>query len=403
MFRVATKPSRITYPCVRAAMPLASGLIGYVLSVAASLALWALARKRQTVLTMVFTASLACIGLFISYTFVNDPAGSAEKQLPTLRLNANEPIGTAVGIYPGRVVWIHRPEATRDACSPASVGHEWYRPENYNQDVIDTMVSTAIQRLTGAQSDAAAWDAIFRFHNTSRGKGAVGYAPGEKILIKTNATSSWGGQFNTSDLSAKTGVMYYAVSETSPGIVLSMLRQLVNVVGVAQADIYVGDPMKHIYKHCYDLWHAEFPDVHYLDTDGYTNLGREQAVKSTSAKIQYSDRGTVLKSGGTTGTAVTEDFLYEIFDQAEYLLNIPMLKGHRRAGVTMFAKNHFRVTYAIQRNACARRPGDPERVSEQSLSHGLRPVPGPGGPDGSSTAWQEEPLLSDGRVVGHRP
>ncbi len=30
-----------------------------------------------------------------------------------------------------------------------------------------------------------------------------------------------------------------------------------------------------------------------------------------------------------------------IFDRAEYLLNIPMLKGHKRAGVTMFAKNHF--------------------------------------------------------------
>ncbi len=120
-----------------------------------------------------------------------------------------------------------------------------------------------------------------------------------------------------------------------------MLRQLVNVVGVAQTDIYVGDPMKHIYKHCYDLWHAEFPDVHYLDTDGYTNLGREKAVKSTTAKIKYSDRGTVLKSSGSTGTAITEDLLYDIFDQAEYLLNIPMLKGHKRAGVTMFAKNHF--------------------------------------------------------------
>lgn len=341
VFRVATKPSRIAYPCVRAAMPLASGLIGYVLSVAASLGLWATAKRRQTVPAMIFTAFLACLGLFLSYTFVNDPAVAIERQLPTLHLNANEPIGTAVGMYPGRVVWVHRPEATRDACSPASVGHEWYRPENYDQSVIDTMVSSAICRLTGTITDAAAWDAIFKFHNSTRGKGAVGYASGEKILIKTNATSSWGGQFNTSDLSAKTGVWYYAVSETSPGIVLSILRQLVNVAGVAQADIYVGDPMKHIYKHCYDVWHAEFPDVHYLDADGYTNLGREKAVKSTTARIQYSDRGTVLKLGGTTGTAITEDFLYEIFDQAEYMLNIPMLKGHKRAGVTMFAKNHF--------------------------------------------------------------
>lgn len=341
IFRVATKPSRIAYPCVRAAMPLASSFMGYLLFVGASLGLWARAKKRQTIPAMVLTAALAFMGLFVSYTFVNDPASAVERQLPTLHLNVNQPIGTAVGIYPGRVVWVHRPEATNENCSPASVGHEWYRTENNNQPVVDTMVSTAIRRLTGTSSDSSAWNAIFRFHNSTRGKGAIGYTPGEKVFIKANATSSWSGQFNTTDLSARTGVMYYAVSETSPAIVLSVLRQLVNVVGVAQTDIYVGDPMKHIYKHCYDLWHAEFPGVHYLDTDGYTNLGREKAVKSTTAKIKYSDRGTVLKSSGSTGTAITEDLLYDIFDQAEYLLNIPMLKGHKRAGVTMFAKNHF--------------------------------------------------------------
>ncbi len=341
IFRVATKPSRIAYPCVRAAMPFASSFIGYLLFVGVSLLLWAKAKKQQTIPALVFMSVLALMGLFVSYTLVNDPANAYDVKLPTFHLVGNQPIGTAVGIFPGRVVWIHRPEATNENCTPAVVSHEWYRPENNNQPVIDTMVSTAISRLTGTSSDSAAWVAIFRFHNSTRGKGAVGYTSGEKVFIKTNATSSWSGQFNTADLSARTGVMYYAVSETSPAIVLSVLRQLVNVVGVAQADIYVGDPMKHIYKHCYDLWHAEFPDVHYLDTDGYTNLGREKAVKSTTAKIKYSDRGTVLKSSGSTGTAITEDLLYDVFDKAEYLLNIPMLKGHKRGGVTMFAKNHF--------------------------------------------------------------
>ncbi|HSQ76525.1 MAG TPA: T9SS type A sorting domain-containing protein, partial [Bacteroidota bacterium] len=341
LFRVATKPSRIAYPCVRAAMPLASSFIGYLLFLGASLGLWAKARKRKTGPALVCMGGLAIVGLFISYSFLNDPARAIERQLPTLHLAANQPMGTAVGIFPGRVVWVHRPEATNENCSPASIGHEWYRSENNNQLVVDTMVSVAIRRLTGTSTDPAAWDAIFRFHNSARGKGATGYAPGEKVFLKTNATSCWGGQFNTADLSTRTGITYYAVSETSPAIVLSMLRQLVNVVGVAQTDIYVGDPMKHIYKHCYDLWHAEFPNVHYLDTEGYTNLGRELAIKSTTATIKYSDRGTVLKSSGSTGTAITEDLLYDIFSQAEYLLNIPMLKGHKRAGVTMFAKNHF--------------------------------------------------------------
>jgi hypothetical protein len=341
LFRVATKPSRIGYPCVRAAMPVASSFVGYLLFFGASLGVWARARKQRSLVATVATAAFAAMGLIISYTFINDPASAVETQIPTNHLAATQPMGAAVGIYPGRVVWVHRAAATRDSCVPASIGHEWFRPENYNQTVIDSMVSVAIRRLTGTTSDTAAWGSIFRFHNTTRGKGSVGYAPGERVFIKTNATSAWGGQFRTTDLAYNTYASYYAVSETSPGVVLSVLRQLVNVVGVAQTDIYVGDPMKHIYKHDYDIWDAEFANVHYLDNEGYTNLGREKAVKSTTALIKYSDRGAVLKSGGTTGDPVTMDSLYAIFDQAEYLLNIPQLKGHKRAGVTMFAKNHF--------------------------------------------------------------
>ncbi|MGD1044632.1 MAG: FlgD immunoglobulin-like domain containing protein, partial [Bacteroidota bacterium] len=33
--------------------------------------------------------------------------------------------------------------------------------------------------------------------------------------------------------------------------------------------------------------------------------------------------------------------LYKVFETADYVLNIPQLKGHQRAGVTMFAKNHL--------------------------------------------------------------
>jgi hypothetical protein len=87
------------------------------------------------------------------------------------------------------------------------------------------------------------------------------------------------------------------------------------------------------------VWHSEFPEVHYLDHDDYSELGREQAIPSTTAKITYSDKGTILRT--TEGDTVYQDYLYTIFEDAEYILNIPMLKGHMRAGMTMFAKNHF--------------------------------------------------------------
>jgi hypothetical protein len=176
----------------------------------------------------------------------------------------------------------------------------------------------------------------------SRGKGDVGYARGEKIFIKVNATSSWSGNINPTDLSVVSN-QYYGISETSPQLVLSLLRQLVRIVGVAQQNIYVGDPIRHIYKHCYDLWRAEFPNVHYLDHDGWAQ--REKVVPSQSAVIKYSDRGTILRTGtwsdASAGDPVTEDHLYTVFEEAEYLLNVPTLKGHKHAGITAFAKNHF--------------------------------------------------------------
>ena len=54
-------------------------------------------------------------------------------------------------------------------------------------------------------------------------------------------------------------------TETSPYIVLELLRELVNVAGVRQQDISVGDPISHIFGHNYSVWHSEFPDVVYID------------------------------------------------------------------------------------------------------------------------------------------
>jgi sugar lactone lactonase YvrE len=255
---------------------------------------------------------------------------------------ANQPMGEAKGVFPGRVVWVHDLSAVNQNCVVNTPGAAWYLPANNNQTVIDGMVSTALRGLTGKTNDLAAWTAIFQYHNAALGKGAVSYAPGEKIFIKINATSAWAGNFNPTDLTPNSDPTspYSFVTETSVGPVLSVLRQLVNVVGVAQGNIYVGDPLKHIYKHLYDAWHAEFPNVHYLDNSGYTNLGREVVVPSTTATITYSDHGTVLATD-PGDIPVTMDHLYTISDQADYVINIPMLKGHERAGMTMFAKNNF--------------------------------------------------------------
>jgi hypothetical protein len=335
---------------MRTAMPIASGFIGYLAMLALSSVAFFRSKKPLRYYPVFFLgAFLVCsISGFVLYE-----DGFLYKEIvltSDAKVNANEPIGIAKGMpgKEGRVVWVHNPNAVNQNTNPSLLNHAWWAAENNNQSTIDSMVSAAVQNLTDQKSDSAAWQAIFQYHNSTVGKGAVNYVAGEKVFLKINECSAWGGNFNTKDLSKVNG-NWYGMSETSPAIIISVLKQLVNVVHVAQSDIYIGDPIRNIYKEWYDQWHPQFPNVHYLGHDNYATLGREQVKVSSSAaaKIHYSDRGTILRGNIMYPTSVfgTDpiwyDSLYTIYEDAEYMLNIPQLKGHMRAGVTMFAKNHF--------------------------------------------------------------
>ncbi len=341
LIRVIPKPSRLSYPCVQTAMPFAAGFMGYISIAVLSTIAFIQSKKSLRYYPLFF------VGAFIVFAMKGYLLSSGTIVLKSdAVVESNQPFGEAKGVFPGRVVWVHNSNAVNQKCVADALNHAWYMAENNNQDVINGMVSAAIDSLTGQNTDEEAWRMIFQYHNEQRGKGAVNYKPGEKVFIRINICSSWGGNFNTSDLS-KVNNSWYGMSETSPAMVLAVLHQLVDVLHLAQSDIYIGDPMKHIYKHAYEQWHRKYPDVHYLDNSGYTNLGREKAIPSSTAKVYYSDRGTILRPnvsypGTTPGTTpILYDELYTIFEDAEYIINLPQLKGHKRAGVTMFAKNHF--------------------------------------------------------------
>ncbi len=339
LVRVIPKPSRATYPCMRAAAPMASAFVIYLISLSGSFLFfkkaWKAVRARKYFMAI---AMIAVVAVFMLVSMLHNQhrtfaGNSIAAQI--VHLPANEPMGVAKGIYPGRVVWVHDPSATNTALDPSEEGKSYWEDSNTDQEKVNVMLSTALRELTGAGSDEAAWDSVFMFYNLSKGKGKVGYVNTEKIFIKLNATSTWGGiGWGNIDLNDFSRVYnsYYGLSETLPQLVTSVLDQLVNKAGVPQDRIYIADPMKHIYQDNLLRWKADFPNVHYLDHDN-TYSGREIAAKSTTAKIFYSDKGTVITE--------TEDYLYSIFSDAEYVLNLPTLKGHKHAGVTMFAKNHF--------------------------------------------------------------
>jgi len=296
-------------------------------------------RARYLVGIMFISLSVSCIWLAMSHTTPKIILADSQP--------VNEPMGTAQGICPGRVVWVHDANATNENCTNTydpvtGVEDGWFLPKNNNQTVIDKMVSQMIRSLTGENSDEAAWDALFKNFNRTKGWGNAGYIPGQKIMIKTNFTAAWGwgsdySNINSTDYSIVKND-WYGIAETSPQVVLAFLRQLVNIYGVRQQDIYVGDPLKHLFKHTYDLLYAEFPDVIYIDHQSST-MGRTPIVASADPVIFYSDRGAILRDSNST--PVYSDYLPTCITEANYMINIASLKGHARAGVTLCAKNHF--------------------------------------------------------------
>jgi hypothetical protein len=343
LIRVIPKPSRAAYPCQRVAFPLASGFIIWLMGLAGSVV--AFRKARHNFLRAKYAVGIMFVSLSIGFIWLT-MSHTTPKIVLAESQPANDPIGTAQGICPGRVVWVHDANATNENCTNTYTPVEdgWFLAKNNNQVVIDKMVSQMLRSLTNKNSDEAAWDALFKNFNQTKGRGNAGYIPGQKIMIKTNFTSSWGwydpywGNINPSDYSIVKNSSY-GIAETSPQVVLAFLRQLVNVYGVRQQDIYVGDPLKHIYKHVYDMLHAEFPKVIYIDHQSST-MGRTPIIPSATPQLYFSDRGTILHEDGNS-TPVYSEYLPTCITEANYMINIAALKGHARAGITLCAKNHF--------------------------------------------------------------
>lgn len=232
--------------------------------------------------------------------------------------NPNTPIGTARGIHPGRVVFVHDTAAT--SWNGDTAGHHWWDAGNINQRVVDSMFSHTVRWLTGASTDSSAWDQLFRSYNQTHGRGNSGYQAGEKIAVKMNCNQTRNPNRTWSDNS----------QNPSPPVVYALLRHLITIAKVPQANITIGDPSRFIGTPLYDYLHTDFPNVHYVDQTG--GSGREKAVADTLHAIHFSN-DTVKYKDST--------FIASCFTGANYLINYGLLRGHNLACITVCAKNHF--------------------------------------------------------------
>ncbi len=247
------------------------------------------------------------------------PAESVPTQPEPLR-----PIGEAKGIHPGRVVCVHDPQLL-DWQGPGD--GRWYDAKHTHAERADGVMARAVCDLTGEPTVAKAWDKLFRHLNKARGKGDVGYKAGEKILLKPN----WVGMIwreGAVDPETYTLIKRQDYMNTSPQMVLALLRQLVTVVGIKQADITVSDTLAYLVNEYYDILHGAFPEVQYVDYAG--KFGRTQ-VQASKVPLYWSCRPEGKKT----------DYLPTCIVEAEYLVNFATLKAHVGTGVTLCGKNHF--------------------------------------------------------------
>lgn len=346
LVRVIPKPSRAGYPCMRAAAPLMSGFVIYMLAFTSSFAAFSKSRnlfrrKKFLPAAMFVLAGIVAAGVF----FV------AHNQQPVLAKTAvineppdgaNNPMGEGQGIFPGRVIWAWNPDATNADCTNKP-GNAFWDYKNNDTLVIRGMAEESILELTGETSLKSAWDAIFTSHNLKKNRGNRSYQPTEKIFMKINqGTASWlltaqekanGFALQQSgNIQPSWRATHYATTETGPFVVLNILRQLVNVAGVPQENIYIGDPMSNIYDHNFRVWYNEFPEVNYIDKTT-ENFHRTFIMESLDPAMEYSDKGARI--------AEKTERYFEEMENADYLINFACLKSHVRGGVTLNAKNHF--------------------------------------------------------------
>jgi len=319
LIRVVPKPSRATYPCQRIAAPLASGFIVWAMGLVGSALAYRKARRLMGRSRYVVAGIFAAAAIMAVWWSVSMTQGSGAKAAPFVPTDPpNSPMGVAKGIYPGRVMWIRDANATSWNGSTGS----WWDDTNTNQALVDNMISSAIQGLTGESSDADAWDALFRHFNQTHGFGDVGYQAGEKIAIKINMNqeNSTAGSWSSSK------------GTPSPHVVYSFVKQLMDVVGVPGSSITIYDAARYIGNPIYNKVRSDpNPD--------YRNI--KFVVKSTLAA--NGRIGATYSSGRPIRTRASQGNAYPptCVTEAKYLINTALLRAHSLYGVTLCAKNHF--------------------------------------------------------------
>ena len=353
LIRVIPKPSRATYPCQRAAFPIASAFVIWLTGTLGSMFLMKKLREKFAKHRMILGAlTLISLIVLISW-FTVIPAGISASYgatavdttfVPGVGYNwkpgaSNQPVGIARGVIPGRVVMVRNPAAAKWAGNWKKNEDQWWLDKNTDVEIVNNMLSVTLQKITGTKKDKDAWEKIFKYHNeNARGLKNKGYSAGEQIAIKVNLN-------NSSDKKSDNQ------TDVSPQMVLALIRQLVNTAGVPQDRILVFDVRRFFYPAMLTTIWKEFKDVRFIQDKAATNAQPINPAYGDHHGIE----GSVWVEGISYSAGNYKDakLIPKQVMECTYLINLALLKAHSypynymedgdegQTGVTLNGKNYF--------------------------------------------------------------
>ncbi len=328
LIRVIPKPSRITYPCQRMAAANTVAFITWLLGTYFSVTLLKKARVKlkesriSIAAVLIILALVAGTTTFLITSFGGD-VSAALKSDPMIFTPAdlNQPIGDAKGIYPGRVTWTHDQDAV--TFNPDGKNGFWWDDKNTNPTKVADMLAFALKGTTGATNSDDAWDILFRYANTRRGKPDMGYTSGEKIAIKVNLVMGLAGGTDNATCPGPTPQLLNAIL-TDLVVGMNIPGDMITVYDAsARIPDYIMNPFK-------NNANPELKKVRFVGNPKYVTDDRYlPAEADMNVKIHFAD------------TSVTDVYFVKTLTEADYFINLANMKGHTMAGVTFCAKNLY--------------------------------------------------------------
>lgn len=205
----------------------------------------------------------------------------------------------------GRVVHVHDPNATNWDFSTG-----WYG-DYVNQQAVNTMVEHGLMELTGTNSVQAAWGVII-----------PDYQPGQTIAIKVN--------FNNNKECIDSDNQIDALIEPVNALIATLIS-----FGVAEGDISVIEPSRRMPSRFYDR--RAYYGVQFLD---YAKYGDGCA----DGEVSFVDTYVTFNHPNLSPRRLPDAII-----NADYLINMPIMKDHGISGVTLGFKNHYGTIDVVQR------------------------------------------------------